>query len=208
MAMARHPPVLRRLALLVALAASAGCDRHGAERAGPVRSGDTTGAGAAHSAAPASAPAAGEPTPASTADMMKLTHDPDAKLILLNVWATWCAPCREELPALVRIQHENASRHVKILLLSADADTPPAKVAAYLGTVGVDFPTYIKTDSGPDLIKGITSDWSGAIPATFVYSGDGTMIDFWEGKATYEAFRDKLDEELSAGAQPPAPTPG
>jgi thiol-disulfide isomerase/thioredoxin len=140
---------------------------------------------------PAAAPA---PVPVTADRIKEMTNDPSAQLVLVNVWATWCGPCREEMPALVRLRHEGPPG-VTIIMVSADFDVPTDKLVEFLTTNGVDFPTYLKTEKDTDFIAGLEPDWSGAIPATFLYS-KGKLIDFWEGKATYETFVRKVREAL------------
>ena len=147
-----------------------------------------------------------DPTPATAEQVLAMTKDPSAKAIIVNVWASWCAPCREELPALARLQHERGADGLKVILVSADdpKTTPTDKLVEYMGTQGIDFPTWIKEEGDKDFMKAMTADWSGAIPATFVYTPDGQLFDFWEGKATYSTFEQKADEVIAAGAAPAA----
>ena len=147
----------------------------------------------------ASAPA---PTAVTAEDIKGLTKDSSAKVVLVNVWATWCAPCRDELPALVKLQHELGKDGLKLILVSTDFDVPMDKLTAFLTSQGVDFPTYIKTEKDQDFMKAMSSDWKGAMPATFMYASDGELLDFWEGAATYEAFEKKVKEAMEQSASP------
>jgi thiol-disulfide isomerase/thioredoxin len=151
--------------------------------------------------------AAPTPTSVTVADIRRLTKESPAKVVLVNVWATWCVPCREELPALVKLKHGFAKDGVEVMLVSADADKPMDELTAFLTSQGVDFPTYIKTESDPDFKKAMSGDWSGAIPATFVYTNGGELFDFWEGMATYETFESKAKEAMDE-APPPGPQGG
>lgn len=141
--------------------------------------------------------AAPAPQPVTAAQLREMTRDPAAKLVLINVWATWCGPCREEMPALVKLRHEEEANGVKVVLVSADFDVPTGKLVEFLDGHDVDFPTYLKTEKDADFIAALEPAWSGAIPATFVYS-KGELVDFWEGKATYETFVRKVRESLAA----------
>jgi cytochrome c biogenesis protein CcmG/thiol:disulfide interchange protein DsbE len=72
----------------------------------------------------------------------KPTHlsDLKGKVVVLNFWATWCPPCKEETPALNHLQKYIDSRNGVILGVSADED--PAVYEKFLHTEGVVFPTY------------------------------------------------------------------
>lgn len=128
--------------------------------------------------------------------------DPARKVVLINVWASWCEPCREELPALVRLRNEVAPQGVEIVLVSADFDKTTDELVSFLAQYGIDFPTYLKTERDAEFIAALDPEWSGAIPASFLYV-DGQAVDFWEGAATYEAFarkvKDALGQSPSAG---------
>ena len=112
--------------------------------------------------------------------------------MLVNVWATWCIPCREELPDLIRLRRNYHDKGFELLLVSADFDVETEELVSFLTEQGVDFPSYLKTGSDMDFIEGLHPDWSGALPATFLFNGEGELAKFWEGKATYEDLEDPI----------------
>ena len=98
---------------------------------------------AANRAAGADAPietTAPEPLPALTFQTMDGQETTLAafagKVVVLNLWATWCAPCREEMPALDRLQAQFADRDVVVLALSVDR-AGPERVQQFLDEIGV-----------------------------------------------------------------------
>ena len=147
-----------------------------------------------------SKPIAPAPTPITAAELKQRAMDPAAKVVLVNVWATWCEPCREELPALVRLRREMSGQGVEIILVSADFDKTTEDLVAFLGKNGIDFPTFLKTERDAAFIEALDPDWSGAIPVSFLYV-DGQAVDFWEGAATYEAFARKVKEALQLASK-------
>jgi thiol-disulfide isomerase/thioredoxin len=157
------------------------------------------------SRSPGEATHAPAPTPITLAQLRERTASPTPKVVLVNVWATWCGPCREELPALVKLQRETAGQGIDIVLVSADTDVPMEKMVEFLTSNGVTFQTYLKTEGDTEFMKGLTPDWSGAIPATFVYE-KGELVDFWEGKATYDTFAAKVTAATTPDGAPPAAT--
>ncbi len=183
---AASPAALRRLWPILSIAAAgllalAGCSRHGA--------GMVVGR-----AAPGGATGAGRPqvVAASAAEVLAQVKRARGDVVLVNVWATWCQPCREEFPDLLRLRRELSGKRFKLVLVSADfADRLP-EVRAFLDQRGVDFTTYLK--SGPDqqFIDGLDPKWSGTLPATLIYAPDGHLAEFWEGEASYGQFRSKV----------------
>ena len=141
------------------------------------------------------------PTPITAAELKQRVADPANKVMLVNVWATWCEPCREELPALVRLRRELAPEGVQVILVSADFDKTTEDLVKFLGENGIDFPTFLKTEKDAAFIEAMEQDWSGAIPVSFLYV-EGQLVDFWEGAATYEAFARKVREAMTLVGKP------
>lgn len=127
----------------------------------------------------------------------------DADVVLLNVWATWCVTCREEFPDLLRLRERYRDRGLAVEFLSGDFPSQAANAAAFLHELEVDFPTYIKAGKDMELIEALHPGWSGALPATFFFGRDGSLLQWWEGAATYDVFAAAADAALARvqGAQ-------
>lgn len=168
-----------------------------AVRAVPVLAGLVmTLAAAAAWAAPAKKPAPAPITPATLAEIRAALRAPGARAVLLNVWATWCDPCREEMPDLVRFYRENKARGLRLLLVSTDSRDELREAQAFLAAQGVDFPSFLKVDGDQAFIDGLDKRWSGVLPASFLFDGAGKTVHFWSGKVTRAALQGKLDEFL------------
>jgi thiol-disulfide isomerase/thioredoxin len=135
--------------------------------------------------------------PATAAEVLAAVEEPGAKAVLVNVWATWCAPCREEFPDIVRVYRELEDRGFRLILVSGDFDTQLPAAKAFLTEQGVDFPTFLKEEDDMKFINTLSPEWTGALPATFLYDGSGTLLDFWEGKASYETLTEKVSAVLN-----------
>jgi thiol-disulfide isomerase/thioredoxin len=144
---------------------------------------------AAAVAAAADAPAL---RPATAAELLAAVRQPGAKAVLVNVWATWCIPCREEMPGLLRLRRDYAARGLRLILISGDFSSEAPQAATFLGELGVDFPTYLKQGSDMEFIDAFDPKWSGALPATFIYDGTGTLQDSIFGPQTYEEFEKRI----------------
>ena len=141
-------------------------------------------------------PASEQVTPVTVAELKQAVTNARAKVVLVNLWATWCGPCREEFPDLVRLERAWRGRGLKVLLVSADNSTDLPKVRRFLAERGVKFPTYLKMQKDMEFINGLDSRWTGALPATFLYDGTGQLRDFWEGATTYAVVEQKVQKIL------------
>lgn len=102
----------------------------------------------------------------------------NAKPLLVNFWATWCDPCREEFPDLVQIDKQYRLRGLDFTAVSLDdlADIKTS-VPKFLREMGVTTPTYLLNVSDPELAMGqVDPEWSGALPATFLYDAQGKVV--------------------------------
>jgi thiol-disulfide isomerase/thioredoxin len=91
------------------------------------------------------------------------------KTLLINYWATWCAPCREEIPALIRIQSQSSAKNVQIVGIALDS---PDQARAFAKSLGINYPVFIANMSTLDLLHAQGDD-IGALPFTIVLSPGG-----------------------------------
>lgn len=140
------------------------------------------------------------PRPGDAAAILQEVRSSDSEAILVNVWATWCIPCREEFPDLMRLHRELSDDGFELVLVSADFDVENEELVAFLTEQGVDFPTWIKTGDDMTFIDALDPDWQGSLPASFLYDEDGRLVRFWEGKATYQDLKDSIDPLLQGEA--------
>jgi peroxiredoxin len=105
------------------------------------------------------------------------------KVVVLDFWATWCPPCREEIPNFIKIQKEWKNKGVTMVGLSMDTTTP-ADVAAFVKENGMNYPIVMANDK--------TAEAYGAdsgIPFTFVIDRKGQIVARHQGitaKAVFE----------------------
>jgi thiol-disulfide isomerase/thioredoxin len=158
----------------------------------------------------AAAPLASVPA-ASLATIMADVKAPGARAVLVNVWATWCEPCLEELPQVLRFYRENRARGLRLVLISADDDERVEQVKQVLGTAVAaagmagtfDGRTFVKQENDMRFIDGIDHEWSGALPASFLFDGHGQRMYAWHGPVTYDDLRGEIANRLT---EPPVNT--
>jgi thiol-disulfide isomerase/thioredoxin len=109
------------------------------------------------------------------------------KVVLLNFWATWCPPCREEIPELISLQKEYKDR-LQIVGVSED-DDPPQKVLQFVQHAGMNYPVVMATDQLTDAYGGVP-----ALPTSFVIDTKGRVLQRHTGVYPIETY----DQEIRA----------
>lgn len=116
------------------------------------------------------------------------------QVVLVNFWATWCIPCREEFPDLVRLHQERHQDGLTIISISIDTPENEVRAGAFLEEHNVPFPTYIThTDELSKFLRVMDSTWTGAIPATFIFNAQGGRAYSHVGRLSYAEMTAQLD---------------
>ncbi|GJL81479.1 MAG: thioredoxin [marine bacterium B5-7] len=90
--------------------------------------------------------------------------------LIVNFWATWCTPCREEIPDLIDAQQEFANR-IQILGFAVDRAEP---VASFIDEFGFNYPTLVGESEGMELMALYGNN--GALPFTIAFDRDGQLV--------------------------------
>lgn len=136
--------------------------------------------------------------PINEQGLRQLIHERAGRILLLNFWATWCKPCIEEFPELIRLQQTYRDSSVDIIAISVDyPDEVASKILPFLDSLGVSFTVFVADIPKPDdLIITLNPTWSGAVPATFVFDRNGQRRAFLLGEKSYEIFRGEVEHAL------------
>ncbi|MCA1582089.1 MAG: TlpA family protein disulfide reductase [Acidobacteria bacterium] len=119
-------------------------------------------------------------------------------VVLVNFWATWCVPCREEFPDLVRLQRELAPRGFKVVGVSTDFGSQRGAVDQFLDEMKPGFPNYWKKGGNEQaFIESVDRDWGGELPFSVLYARDGTRVKSLSGKRRYADYRREVLAALS-----------
>ena len=92
------------------------------------------------------------------------------KVVLLTFWATWCPPCREEIPSMMRLNSTMAGKPFQMLAVSIDEGGKPAVDEFYKST-GFMLPTYLDQENAAGTIYGITG-----VPESFIIDKEGIIV--------------------------------
>ncbi|MFN3649165.1 MAG: TlpA disulfide reductase family protein [Armatimonadota bacterium] len=96
------------------------------------------------------------------------------KAVLLNLWATWCPPCVEEFPALVKLHEKYRDQGLMIIAASVDEPQDRDEVVAFIRGQKAAFPVYIRSGGSIDgFVGAIDKGWGGSVPTTYLYDRTG-----------------------------------
>ena len=132
--------------------------------------------------------------PLNETDLARLISDRAGKVLLLNVWATWCVPCKEEFPDLVKLATKYKGTDFEFAVISVDyPDETDSKIKPFLQQLAPNFPVYVRDfEDEQAFINHLNQQWSGALPATFVFDSTGKQRVFLQGKQDYDSLESAL----------------
>jgi peroxiredoxin len=116
------------------------------------------------------------------------------KVVLLDFWATWCDPCRLEIPWFIDLQRKNKDRGFEVLGVSMD-DEGWEVVKPFMKSVGMNYRVVIGNDETTQLYGGVDS-----LPSTFLIDRQGKIAAIHIGLASRKVFEDGVEELLHAPA--------
>lgn len=122
------------------------------------------------------------------------------RVVLVNFWATWCEPCREEMPALVAAAKEFPVKDVAVALVSTDSLKKTADVQKFLAGRKIPFVCWQAKSADPQrFIEAVDKAWNGAVPYTLVYDRKGELAARLLGPQTERSFAEAVRKALAAG---------
>ena len=113
------------------------------------------------------------------------------KAVLLNFWATWCGPCKIEMPWFVDLQNQYGSQGLQIVGVAMD-DGSKEDIAKFAKDMGVNYPIVIGKESVADQYGGVD-----ALPQTFLIARDGKIADKIVGLRGKSEIEDAIKKALS-----------
>ena len=116
------------------------------------------------------------------------------RIVVLNFWATYCIPCRKEMPDLAAIQNEYAAFGVQVIGASTDEAADRAKVLQFIKETNVNFPIWLGAGTGDMLRFGLGS----ALPGTVLIGKDGRIAGVISGVVNQGDLKKQIDVMLSA----------
>ena len=122
----------------------------------------------------------------------------DAPLRLINFWATWCPPCREEIPLLVQVQNYYRTQGLQIIGIAVDQ---PDVVAEFGTLMGINYPSWIADD--PFALMKHYGNRDGALPYSVLLDRGGAVVSRKLGPYHPAELTKIVEEALKTAATPP-----
>jgi cytochrome c biogenesis protein CcmG, thiol:disulfide interchange protein DsbE len=109
--------------------------------------------------------------------------DTRGQVVLINNWATWCPPCREEMPALEAFYQKYQDRG--FVVIAIDAGEPAKDVQEFVERLGLTFPVWLDPDQ-----EALKTFRNPALPSSYLVDREGTVRLAWSGLVTYQALEE------------------
>lgn len=149
--------------------------------------------------------------PVTSAEFEAILEHHRGNAVIVNFWATWCAPCLKELPDLDRLQQEYHDQGLKVIAVSIDRPKTLEKmVQPYSAKHAPNLVSYLAVGekksvsrigsfrAARKLVHTIYSEWDGKVPATVVLDAGGARLTAFTGSRTYSEFKTFVQEHLEA----------
>jgi thiol-disulfide isomerase/thioredoxin len=114
------------------------------------------------------------------------------KTVVLNFWATWCPPCREEMPALSDLSIEYKNKNVVVLGVAVDE---LALVKEFSKATSISYPLFVAEDEGMTLGENLGNN-QGVLPYTVIINKDGKVVNTYLGRINKSLLKSALDPLL------------
>ena len=140
-------------------------------------------------------------SPIDTNELKGLLTQQRERPLLVNFWATFCDPCRDEFPDLVKIDKEYRPHALEFVTVSLD-DVADIKtgVPKFLDSMKATMPAYLLNVTDPEpAINFVDPRWQGALPATYLYNEQGEVVYKHIGRVNPVELREAIEKVVKKG---------
>lgn len=120
------------------------------------------------------------------------------KAVIVNFWATWCEPCKIEMPWLIQLQQKYGPQGLQIVGVAMD-DTDEKTISAFSKKMGVNYPVVIGTEKVADTYGGLEG-----LPISFFLDRSGKVVNHILGLVSESDIEASIQKSLAQGGPPPA----
>lgn len=137
-------------------------------------------------------------------DLFRLIRNGARLGTVVNVWATWCASCRQELPALAAEKERMRAEGIGLLLVSVDDAETQGRIPTILSEYGFAPPYYVARPPKSEFKRALHPAWSGELPVSLLFESGGKGRFFWDAPVTTTVLRSVLGQFVAeqSGACP------
>ena len=140
-------------------------------------------------------------SPIDTDALKGLVTQQRERPLLVNFWATFCDPCRDEFPDLVKIDKEYRPQSLDFVTVSLDdIDQIKTDVPKFLSSMKATMPAYLLNVTDPEpAINFIDKRWQGDLPATYLYNEKGEVVYKHIGRVNTAELREAIEKAVKKG---------
>lgn len=133
-------------------------------------------------------------TPEDVHEFVARNH---GKVVVVNFWASWCPPCVEEFPAIIRFYEDYRSEGLEVLAVSMNAEDEIDDIHEFLANYDTPFPVYRAITHDETFMAGINANWFGEMPTTLIHDAEGNAVGMHKRQVTYEDLAAEVTPLLS-----------
>ena len=140
-------------------------------------------------------------SPIDTEALKNLLTQQRQRPLLVNFWATFCDPCRDEFPDLVKIDKDYRPQALEFVTVSLDDMSDiKTEVPKFLDAMNATMPAYLLNVSDPEpAINAVDPKWHGDLPATFLYNEKGEVVYKHFGRVNTAELREAIEKVVKKG---------
>ena len=127
-------------------------------------------------------------------DFEKLLAAEKGNVVLVNLWATWCKPCVQEMPLLEKLHQNYQDKEMKVVTLSIDeVAKADSLITPYWDSMHFSMDNYLIANEDPGaFVNKIDPLWIGLIPTSFIFNPEGEKVETITGPLSYRGFEKKM----------------
>ena len=150
--------------------------------------------------------APGDPKLIDAQGFQKILQENRGKPLVVNFWATWYEPCRDEYPMLNELAKQYAPKGLHVVGVSMDDDGDLILMRRFLARYKPIFPNYRKTAGAEAAFReSVLPGWTGSMPVSIFYAKDGRQVGHFYGEQSREKYEEEIRGLLAGAAGASSP---
>ena len=139
-------------------------------------------------------------TPVFGSELIERVRQSDKKGVVINVWATWCGPCKAEMPLLLKVRDQYLERGIDVWFVSVDSSEHAAQVLQVAKERQVPEPHFVARGRLGYFKEALSPIWKGSLPSTFLFDAGGRVRYYWGAQILEGELTPLLDGYLAGKA--------